>query len=152
MKNIKEKQIKACNLLCVLLLAVMLVTQFTPFWELDGQTTSISSYVWLPSDHADLTAHFEQSVGSDYTINTMVLPSVFQLILPVLGIILFFNNREGIFTSIISMCAGAAGIWTYLCKPAFRLGAWQVPFAVSIILLAASIIAIIMYSKQSKDN
>ena len=150
MKTKKYPSVTLCNAVCAILMVVLLILQFTPFWELEGEPTSISSYIWVPSDHADLTTHFEKVISSDYSINSMVMPAILQLVLPVAGIALFLYRKEGIWAGIISVFAGLSGFWAYLGRPAYRLGSWQAPFAVSVLLLIAGVLTVLAFIKKNE--
>lgn len=150
MKGNKLPSVVVCNAVCVLLLAVLLVLQFTPFWELDGQQISIGSYIWFPTEHSDLTGYIqEETVNPDYRIDSLVLPSIVQLVIPAAGIFLFLYNREGIFVQICAAVSGLVGIWSFLCKPAFRLGTiWYVHLILVILLLIAGIVSLVIRKKH----
>jgi len=137
------------NLICVIALAILFITQFLPFWDLNGQSISIGSYIWFPLDHPELTAFFEQTVGAGYTIDSMVLPSALHLLLPVIGCCLYFKDKENKFTGILSLCAGLAGLFAYLLVPAYRLGAWMAPFAGSIFAAVAGILPVLGHQKRN---
>lgn len=151
MKLESNNTLKVTNIICVVLLVILFICQFTPFWNLEGQSISIGSYIWFPTDHTDLTVYFEQQISSDYTIESMVLSSVLQLVLPVLTLFLFFRNPESKHTGILSICAGIAGICIYLLKPAYRLGLWKVPFGICCLLLVTGILSVLL-SRTHPDS
>ena len=149
MNTIQTSHIKRYNAFCALLLAILVVLQFVPFWELNGEQVSINGYVWLPTEHAELTAHFVAAVSPEFKVDSLVLSSLLQLVVPVAGIVLFLYNRESIFVPCCTAAAGLGGIWSYLCKPAFRLGMnWQIHFAFAVLLLAVALLPIVVRLKK----
>lgn len=145
MNTIQTSHIKRYNAFCVLLLAILVVLQFVPFWELNGEQVSIGGYVWLPTEHTELTAYFADKITPKFKVDSLVFSSLLQLVVPVVGIILFLYNRESIFVPCCTAAAGAGGVWSYLCKPAFRFGMnWQMHFGFAALLLAVALIPIVV--------
>ena len=144
MNTIQTSHIKRYNAFCALLLAVLVVLQFVPFWELNGDQVSISGYIWFPLDHAELTTHFTEVITPEFKVDSLVLSSLLLLVVPAVGVVLFLYNRESTFVPCCTAATGLGGIWTYLCKPAFRLGMnWTMHFAFAILLLAAALVPIV---------
>lgn len=149
MKSKKFPSVKLCSAICALLMAILLILQFVPYWELDGQQVSIGGYIWFPSEHADLTAHFQEMVSPDFKVDSLVLSSILQMAIPVAGIIFFMHNRESIFAQICTAACGLVGLWSYLSKPAFQLGTnWYFNLILAAVLLAAAIISIFVRYKH----
>lgn len=149
MNTTQTSHIKHYNAFCALLMAMLIVLQFVPFWELDGQSVSISGYIWFPLDHAELTAHFTEAINPDFKVDSLVLSSLLQLVVPAVGIVLFLYNRESIFVTCCTAAAGLGGIWSFLSKPAFRLGMnWQIHCAFAIALLVAALISVLARWKK----
>ena len=145
MNTIQTSHIKRYNAFCVLLLAILVVLQFVPFWELNGAQVSISGYIWFPLDHVELTAQFVETVSPEFRVDSLVLSSLLLLVVPGAGIVLFLYDRESIFVPCCTAAAGAGGVWSYLCKPAFRFGMnWSMHFAFAILLFAVAMIPIVV--------
>ena len=55
---------RICNYICVVLMLVILIFQFMPFWHYtdDEETfdTSIQSYVWFPGEYRELDDYLEE--------------------------------------------------------------------------------------------
>lgn len=149
MKIKKYPSVALCNAACAILMVALLILQFTPFWELDGQQISIGGYIWFPTDHEDLTTHFREVVAPDFKVDSLVLSSLIQLLLPAAGIALLLYDKESIYIPICSAVCGIGLLWSYLSKPVFRLGSsWMIYPVLSAILLLSALIAIYVRKKQ----
>jgi len=149
MKTKKYPSVTLCNATCAILMVALLILQFTPFWKLDGQQISIGGYIWFPTDHEDLTAHFREVVAPDFKVDSLVLSSLIQLLLPAAGIALLLYDKESIYIPICSAVCGIGLLWTYLSKPVFRLGSsWMIYPVLSAILLLSALIAIYVRKKH----
>lgn len=145
----KYPSVTLCNAVCVMLMAVLLILQFTPFWELDGQQISIGGYIWFPTSHENLTAHFQEVIAPGFKVDSLVLSSLVQLLLPAAGIGLLIYNRESIFVPVCAAVCGAGTIWAFLSKAAFRLGYnWYLYLVLGIILMVAAIASVYLRYKH----
>ena len=149
MKIKKYPSLTLCNAICVILLAAVLILQFAPFSELNGQQTSIGAYIWLPSDHEDLTSHFQEVINADFKVDSLVLSSLIQLLLPAVGIGLLIYNRESLCIPICAAVCGVGTAWSFLSKAAFRLGNnWYLYLALGIILIVVAIASVYLRYKH----
>jgi len=66
MSKFFSNRTSACNLICALLMIILLVLHFAPFWTYgeNGETASIQGYVWFPTDHGALEKYI-QARGSE---------------------------------------------------------------------------------------
>ena len=152
MKAKKQGSISICNVICVISLAILLILQFTPFWELNGSGTSIGGYVWLPLDHPELTAYLQSATHPDFKVDTLVMTTVCQTILSIIGVIVWLRNRESIIVSAFAAVCGIGTMWSFLSKPALQLGVnWYIYLILGIVLLVFGIIGILTYKKQRKS-
>lgn len=118
---------KLVHYVCAALLLVLLVMQFTPFWHFGeaGESVSISGYIWFPSDHADLTSYLQQTVGSDFTINAILIPCILMLLLSAAGAAFCVIKPGELLASLFAVACGLSGTIGFLACPALRLGsAW----------------------------
>ena len=149
MKTKKYPSVTLCNAICIILLAALLILQFTPFWELNGQQISIGGYIWFPTSHENLTSHFQEAINADFKVDSLVLASLIQLLLPAAGIGLLIYNRESIFVPVCTAVCGAGTVWSYLSKAAFRLGYnWYLYLVLGIILMVAAIASVYLRYKH----
>lgn len=150
MKSSKTSLVKIFSILCVVLMLGMLVLQFVPFWEVEAEdpednlSVSISSYIWFPGENDDLTDYFEDVYKDNsyekYNINSIVLPCVLFLVLPVIAAVFFAFDRDTAVTPILTALCGVFGVWAFLAKPVMRYGSlWVVYFVLSIVLILAAV-------------
>ena len=149
MNTIQPSDIKRYNAFCALLFAILIVLQFVPFWELEGEQISISEYIWFPLENGELTTHFIETVSPEFKVDSLVLSSLLQLVIPAVGIVLFLCNKESVYVPYCTGAAGLIGMWSYLSKPAFRLGMnWQLHFAFAILLSFVVLFPIVVRLKE----
>ena len=59
---------RICNYICVVLMLVILVFQFLPFWhystEEESFATSIQTYIWFPGECRDLDDYLAEQTGN----------------------------------------------------------------------------------------
>jgi len=141
---------KTFNIITIILMGVLLVLHFMPFWSYDGTSTSIQSYIWFPTAHAPLKSYIAGQVGGDFALTMeVVLMPVLVLILTVLGIILCIAKSDIAFVSLVPLACGLVGVWGYLCQPAFQLGTnWVLHLLVCVAMIAASALSLVFHLKN----
>ena len=72
----------------VALMGLLLLLHFMPFWSYEGISTSIQTYIWFPSDHAQLETYLASQVGGEFSINSILLMPILVLVMTIAGIIL----------------------------------------------------------------
>lgn len=140
---------KICNITCILLMGILLILHFMPFWSYDGMSTSIQSYVWFPTDHAELESYIAGQLGEEYSINSIILMPVIIIITTVAGMVLCILKSDNIFVGSVPFVCGLVGVWGYLSKAAFRLGTnWCLHLVVCIALVIAAGIKMFFLAKK----
>lgn len=155
MSKLISNRLEFCNVICAVLLAVLLVFQFVPFWNIGEETenVSIGSYIWFPEDHKDVKSYLSEQTGEDCSADNLLAMPMIVLFAGIAGIILGFVKRESILGSLVAALVGGAGMWGYLAKPAFQLGAnWQLHLAISALVLIAAVIGIVFGVKEIKEQ
>lgn len=134
------------NVICAVLMLVLLVLQFMPFWTYGDPATSVSiqGYIWFPGDHTGLSKAFTESVSADYSINDVLLMPILTLMMGAVGIVLCLIQSDNPFVSLLPAACGLAGTWGYLTGAAFHLGSgWVFHLILCIALLALGLISLI---------
>ena len=131
---------KKLNILCVVLMLALTICQFVPFWSMDGQTASISGYIWFPEDHTDFTAHFEQIPGNeDFKVVNLVVYNAVIMLGGLASAVLCIWKPNSVWPGALGVLCGLAGTVGYASKPVFHLGAgWQFHLILSIFVLLAA--------------
>jgi len=146
------KEERIMKLVCLLLMIVIFVLQFTPFWNFDGKGVSINGYVWFPHDHADLETYLKSNIDG-FTVNQVVLMPVIQLVACVVGIILFMAQGSNPLVALVSLVCSIGGIWGFLAEPAFRLGTnWVLQLVLNILMLLSSVAVLVLGLKDLKSE
>jgi len=153
LKELRKNKWATCNWICALLMIVLLVMQFVPFWHFGeaGESCSISSYVWFPSDYKDLESWLDtQAEGHD--LNSFVGMPILVLVLSAVGAALCLIKPDKGMTTLLPALCGAAGTWAYLTTPALKLGAgWAWHLRICIALLALGIYSLMQWAKEMKN-
>ena len=143
------KKTKIWNYVSAVMMLVVLVMQFMPFWHYDGMSTSIQTYIWFPTDQKDLTSYLTAQLGADYNINSIVLAPIVILVSYVAGIVLAVIKGDNPWCKLVPIIGSLVGIWGFLVKPAYHLGsAWVVQLILCIGVAATAVIAMVKELKE----
>ena len=141
---------KLFNYVCALLTLVLLVLQFTPFWNYNGQTASINGFVWLNPQGAEINNWFTSQLGTAVNVNSVVITSVLVLLLGVAGVVLCVMKSDIGLMALLPAASALSGIYAFALKPVFRLGStWIVQLVLCIAILAMAIITVIVGNKEN---
>ena len=135
---------KVVHYACAALMLVLLVLQFTPYWhygEAGKAASSISSYIWFPTNHTDLTAHLQQLTGNpSFLVNNVLIPCLLMLLLSIAGTVLCILKPGSVWTSVVTAACGLSGVLGMMFKPALRLGStWVLMLVLCLVLVTASV-------------
>lgn len=154
MSKFFSNRTSVCNLICALLLAVLLVLHFTPFWTYgeNGETSAIQGYIWFPSDHGELEKYFEEATGADHDINSILGMPILVLLLGTVGALFCLIKSDQMWTAIFPVACGVSGLWGYLSKAVFKLGTnWGLHLTLCIALIAMGAISLVIGYKDMKN-
>ena len=148
-----KKSITRVNIgciVCVLVLVLLLITQFVPFWQEGEMSVSIGSYVWFPEDNKAVTTYLKGFLGSDFTVGSMVAGPVVLLVGSAVSLFMCLFMQSKWITPIITAVTGLAGTIGYLATPALQLGnLWGLHLGLSILLLVLAAVTI-WWKKNTK--
>jgi len=141
---------KTMNILCAVLMLVLLVCQFLPFWSIDGDAASIAGFIWLPFDHEGLTSHFQTTLNDpDFYAGKIVLMNAIVIAASAIGTIFCLSHSEDWWSTIFPGVCGIFGVISYLAVPAYRMGsAWLLHLLLSIGILLLAAIAFYPWLKE----
>ena len=138
-----EGRTKVFNYVCAGLTLILLVLQFTPFWNYNGQSASINGYVWLKPQDTTILSWFTSQLGTSVNVNSVVISSVLILLLGAAGVILCVMKSHISLIALLPASASLCGIYAFALKPVFRLGStWIIQLVLCIAILAAAILTI----------
>lgn len=147
---------KMFNGICAVLMAVLLVLQFVPFWHFaDGEeqaAVSISSYIWFPADNDGVDDYLSAAI-EDHSINDMLVTPILLLVLCAVGVVFCLIKSRNPFALLLPLASGFVGTVGYLTTPALQMGgAWVLHLLVSILLLAAAAAGFVLHWKDSRAS
>lgn len=138
------------NVLGAVLMVILLVMQFTPFWQYGetGESCSISSYVWFPNNNGDVESWLESQI-EDFEINDLILTPILVLLLGGLGAAFCLLKRNSRMAALLPMACGIVGTVGYLGNAALRLGnGWAFHLLLCIAIAAAGVLCLIGAKKE----
>lgn len=157
-----------------LLLLVLLILQFMPFWQYPGTIetenpetgkkekqeamleTSIQNYVWFPEDNKDCTKYLESAPNEDnFACGNIVLFPALTLILALACVVCTIIKPDHQFLFIFPLAAGALGVWSLMKQPVFALGnttLYVVQMVISAVLVVLGFAGIIFMADTDKKE
>lgn len=157
MKNVSSSRVTSiCNIACAVLMLILLVLQFMPFWTVETEeganSVSIQSFIWFPGDHGDLEDSLGATLGNEeFSVNDVLGMPILVLVAGAAGVVLCLIKSGSGFASILPAICGVAGVWGFLAKPAFRLGStWQIQLALSAVILVLAIVSIAAMIREAR--
>jgi len=149
MKKLLRNPIKTINIVCVLLMTVLVLMQFLPFWTVEGETISVMHYMGFPDEHNNLTSWLDDTVAGGFAINNLVGWFFFTVALSIVGAVLCIKNWDKPLAGLLPGICGVVGIAYCVSEPAFRLGqTWVVQLLLYILLLALAACDIVVLVKK----
>ena len=147
---------RICNYICVVLMLVILVFQFLPFWhystEEESFATSIQTYIWFPGECRDLDDYLAEQTGNeDIEAGQILGMPILVLVSGAVGIVLCLIKAKSAIVSLLPAICGISGIWGFLSTPAFQLGSnWVVSLVLCIAGLLVSLVSLLTLAKKEK--
>lgn len=144
---------KIINIILAVLMLVMLILQFIPFWSMGSQEISIGEYAWLPTEHEDFTTYFQQAIGnSNFHAGYVAYINVIVLLACTMGIIFCFKNADDVWPSIFPAACGIAVIYGHFARPVFHMGAmWKFHLVLAIGMIALTGLSLIFWIKKARS-
>jgi hypothetical protein len=137
MKKRKPNTTLALNLLMALVMTLIAVLHFTPFWNAEGHSVSLMGYLGFPDKHNALTAWLNSSIAGGFEINQIVFWAFFPAVFSAAGTILCLRFREKTAPALMALLVSVLGILFCILSPAFRLGTvWGLYLALYLLLLS----------------
>lgn len=151
MKKLKNP-VKTANRLCALIMLLLLILQFTPFWNVDGEGISLLGYWAFPDDHNNLSSWLKDTLGG-FDINEIVFWIMFVVAFCVIGVIVCLKNSQKGAVLIIPAGTGILGVLFCICEPAFRQGqVWGLHLLLCLLLVAVPVLVWIIQSRGNFEE
>ena len=121
----------------ILLLIVIAVVQFMPYWQMEDEAASINGYVWFPNNHKDVTKYLKAEVGAEVNIYTIIPAPIVSLVFAALAIAAFLKFPKLPLSAVCGLIVGIVGLWNYLTCPAYPLGG---SYTLQLVLFGAALV------------
>ena len=127
---------KLISYISVILLAVLLVLQFMPYWQYPTTvknketgdkeevmvSASMQSYVWLVDENKDLSKIIQTELeNKDFVVDDIIGFPIIILVLGVLGIVFLLIKSDNFAFTLLPLAAGIIGIACLLTIPALKI-------------------------------
>jgi len=146
----ETKKVVPLPFICLILMFVMMILQFCTAWTIDGQGSSVGSYVWITATDDAMEQYFLTHDAS-FTVAGLALASASCFIMPVLALIFFLRNPEGYGCPICGLICGIIVAYSMLAKTAYRMSNVFIPYLIiSVVLMAASAISLRQVIKANR--
>ena len=138
-----------CSILCGILMLALVILQFTPFWSANGDSASLQGMTWFPGAHNVLDTYFQTELRNDYSLNSLVLPTICILVLGVAGCVMYVIKPQAAGNGWFALGCGISGLWGYLFMPVYQLGSgWILPLILSCLCIVCSIPVLIQFARN----
>ncbi len=160
MKNVQTIS-KILSFVLVVVMLLMLVMQFQPFWSTEDDEASLAGYIWVPKSHRALTKYFKNMYKDEFNLvfnmNNIFPMPVMVFACCILGIIVSMWKPGKWFSFLLPVLGGFYGAQGYLSQRIFQLGQnWQLHLMICIAILllglAGLILSLLPMVKARKKN
>lgn len=143
-----------CNCICVILSLLLLILQFSPFWQTEEGAVSIQGYIWFPSSHTELQGVLREATGNgDFSVNDILTMPILVLLTGVAGMVIGLWKRQKPLALLLPTFCGLVGVWGYLVTPVMRLGAnWGLHLAVCVAMAVVGAVGLLTLRKKPEDT
>ena len=140
MKKNNVSYARIFNYVCVVLMLLLLVTQFLPFWncaDCEDGVASVSDYVWFPDHHKDITKEIMKEIyGKKFEVSEVVTAPIVIFASCVLGIIFCIKDSHKPAVALIPLAGSLFGAFGYLTSPGLQVGQNWILHLIACVLVA----------------
>ena len=161
----KNNLVQTLNLTCAVLVLILLVMQFMPFWlcsdckehEDVDKMVSVAEYTWFPEKHKPITKGmtdvYLEVYGEDYTdengkkytfaVDDIVTPIAIVFFGCIVSAALCYAFSNEAIVAVIPLVVGVVGSYGYLAYPAMKAGAgWMLHLIVALLVVMAALLTL----------
>ncbi|MBE5818891.1 MAG: hypothetical protein E7312_07540 [Clostridiales bacterium] len=139
--------------LCIVLLAVLLILQFLPYWHIDDESASIHTLVWLPNNYQGILTNFKTLAGPSFKMDSWVWIPIILLLTEVLGIFFLISRPESFYGYVLAVACGVVGSIAYIADIVLHSGSiWYIHFAICVLITVMAITLSIRLIKGVKNT
>lgn len=141
--NSTSSRLRTFNLIVAVLIVVLNILTFLPFWRCGGESVSINGYVWTPTEHSSLETAMAEELGEKIDINEIVRMPALMVLPGWIGLALCLIKSDSPLQMIATLPFGVLGLIGYLGCDALRLGSfWWLMAALSAAVIAVDLIGL----------
>ena len=132
------------------LMLVLVVLQFLPYWSYQGESASIAGYVWRPHKYSTFTDLFKSYFGKKFRITLMFgLPMALTLAANLVGSVLCILKASKPAAFLVPAVSGILGIYGLLTQQPYRLGGlWLPSLILYALVLVLGIVGIVLAARR----
>lgn len=132
------------------LMLVLVVLQFLPYWSYQGESASIAGYVWRPHKYGTFTDLFKSYFGKKFRITLMFgLPMALTLAANLVGSVLCILKASKPAAFLVPAVSGILGIYGLLTQQPYRLGGlWLPSLILYALVLVLGIVGIVLAARR----
>lgn len=134
------------------LMLVLVVLQFLPYWSYQGESVSIAGYVWRPHEHSTFTDLFKSYFGKKFRITLMFgLPMALTLAANLVGCVLCTVKSSKPAAYLAPVASGILGVYVLLTAQPYRLsGLWLPSLILYALVLILGFVGILLAVRKPK--
>ncbi len=134
------------------LMLVLFVMHFLPYWRYQGASVSIAGYVIRPYEYATFTNLFRSYFGKKFRITLLFgLPMLLSMAGSLIGSVLCVLKSGKAAVYLVPMACGALGLCGLLINQPYKLGGMWLPMLILFALvLILGIVGMILAAKAPK--
>lgn len=143
MNRYNSARLRTINLAVAILIVVINILTFIPFWHCGGESVSINGYVWMPTEHSSLETAMSEELGEKVNINDIVRMPALMVLPGWIGLALCLLQSGNPLQMIATIPFGVMGLIGYLGCDALRLGSfWWLMAALSATVIVLDLIGL----------
>ncbi len=136
------KAAKILSFVVAVLMLVLLILQYQPFWTVGKETVSIAEFIWRPKEHKDFTKYFENFYSDvlhtsvKFSMNHINIAHISIFVCCIVGMILCCARPGKWIFYLLPIYGGIAGACGYAQSFIYQLGQNWVLHMILCILVA----------------
>ena len=132
------------------LMLVLVILHFIPYWHYQGESVSLAGYLWRPYEHTAFTTVFRSYFGKGFKVSLLfALPLALTLVVNAVGTVLCTLMSTHRVVWLVPIASGILGLYAFLCHPAYRLsGLWLPHVILYALVLALGILGLLLAGKK----
>ena len=147
----KLRNTKWIGIAVAVLMFILVILQFVPFWRYQGESLSIAGYIWRPYEHSEFTSLFKSYFGKEFKVSLMfAMPMVITLLANTVGTVFCAIKHSSKAVYLLPIVSAVSGLYGYWAAPAFQLGSsWIIHLVLYVLMMAVGVCGFIVAGNAS---